>query len=118
MTLSDYIAARLATPFKWGEHDCITFSIGWAEIATGKVLLPEPLWHSELQAQRLVRLNGGLVAVLDARFQRIQPNYAKDGDLAMRLGVVSLFSGSRIVGPSPSGLAFNPRTEAEYAWTY
>lgn len=116
-TLPDYIADHLSTPFKWGAHDCMTFSIGWVEISTGKKHLPEELWQSELQAARIIKQHGGLVAALDAHFHQVHPNYAKDGDLAIAEGVVSLVSGSHLVAPGANGLIFRPRTEADHAWS-
>lgn len=117
-TFPGYIAARLTTPFAWGSNDCMVFAIGWAEIATGKRYLPAELWKTELQAARVTKRNGGLVAVLNAHFRQIHPNQAQDGDLAICDGVVSLFSGAHIVAPGEHGLVFKPRTEADHAWTY
>lgn len=117
MDLPTYIAARLTAPFEWGVNDCMTFAIGWVEIATGKKHLPDELWETELQAARIIKQHGGLVAALDAHFKQIHPNYAKDGDIAICDGVVSLFSGAHIVAPGPDGLVFKPRTEADHAWT-
>lgn len=118
MTLPDYIAARLTAPFKWGVHDCVTFTIGWVEIATGDRYLPEDLWADEVDARSRVLEQGGLVAVFDRRFKRIEPNRAQDGDLCIAHGVSALFSGSYIVQPGKDGLLFKKRTEAEHAWTY
>lgn len=116
--MPEYIAARLKTPFAWGTNDCITFAIGWAEIASGRRYLPKILWKTELGAARIIKKRGGLVAALDAHFKRTHPNYAKDGDLAICAGVVSLFSGPYLVAPGKDGLVFKQRTEAEHAWTY
>jgi hypothetical protein len=115
-SLPDYIASRLQTPFSWGTHDCMTFSIGWAEIATGKKYLPYDLWQNELQAARIIKQYGGLEDALDAYFGRVHPNYAKDGDIAICQGVVSIVSGPHIVLPGEKGLVFKPRTEATHAW--
>lgn len=114
---ADYITEHLKTPFAWGTNDCITFSIGWVEIATGQRYLPDP-WASELEAARIIKGYGGLVEALDAHFRRIHPNYARDGDIAICAGVVSLFSGPHVVAPGPEGLVFKLRTEADHAWTH
>lgn len=95
----------------------MTFAIGWVETATGKLLLPHPLWKTELQAARVIKQHGGLMAALDDHFVRIYPNYAKDGDLAIVDGVVSLVSGAHLVAPGAEGLVFRPRTEADHAWS-
>jgi hypothetical protein len=117
MKLHDYIADRLKTPFAWGTNDCVTFAVGWAEIATGRSLLPQDRWQTELQAARIIKRHGGLVAALDAHFNQIHPHRAKDGDLALSDGVVSLVSGAHLLAPGKDGLLFKPRTEASYAWT-
>lgn len=118
MTLPEYISAQMEIPFAWGKHDCMLFTIGWVEIATGKKYLPEKLWKDEKEAVRLVKKQGGLIEVFDKHFTRIDPNYAKDGDLTVVDGVASLFSGSKVVSVGENGLAFKKRTEANNAWTY
>jgi hypothetical protein len=115
--LAEYIAARLNTPFAWGANDCMTFSIGFVEQATGRKLLPDELWTSEIEAARIVKQHGGLVAALDEHFTRLRhPNYAQNGDLAICDGVVSLVSGEHVVAPGELGLTFKPRREADHAW--
>lgn len=122
MDLPAYIAARLETPFAWGSNDCVSFAIGWVEIATGHSLLPTKMWQSELQAARIIKQQGGLFAVLEKNFTRLKhPNYAQNGDLVLVDGdrpTVYLVSGARIVAPGESGLVFRPRREAQHAWTY
>ncbi len=117
MILADYIAERLDKPFKYGVNDCVIFSIGWIEIKTDKKYLPEKLWTTEKQAIALTKKNGGLIEVFDKHFKRIEPNYAKDGDLTVCDGVASLFSGSIIVSVSKTGLVNKSRLEATNAWT-
>ncbi len=119
MDLPAYIAARLSIPFAWGANDCMTFAIRWVELSTGRKLLPAKLWDSELAAARVIQQHGGLVAALDAHFTRLKhPNYAKDGDIAIADGTVSLVSGRHVVAPGEKGLVFNPRTRAQHAWTF
>ena len=91
------------------------------EVAT---LLPSPfplthsrLWTTAAQAARAIRQAGGLEAALDARFQRIEPHYAQDGDLALHNGCVCIFSGVKIVGPGKTGLTHNSRVLADAAWS-
>jgi len=117
MILADYIASKLTEPFEYGVNDCMIFSIGWIEIKTGKKYLPEKLWKNEKEAITLTKKNGGLIAVFDKTFKRIEPNYAKDGDLTVCDGVASLFSGSSIVSVSKTGLVNKLRLEATNAWT-
>lgn len=119
MTLADYIAANLSTPFAWGAWDCVHFAAGWAHVVTGRDYLEGMRgWKTEQGAARAIKRAGGLAAALDSRLNRIHPNLAKDGDVALYKGALCLFSGPHIVGPGPTGLIFIDRTEAECAWSY
>lgn len=119
MTLAEYITSNLKTEFEWGAFDCCLFAAGWVREATGEDPLEGlPKWKTERQALRVIKSVGGLESALDARFTRINPNLAKDGDLALYKGSVCVFSGPHIVGPSQSGLQFINRMEAECAWSY
>lgn len=118
MTLPDYIQSHLQKPFKWGVNDCVLFAIGWLEIATGKDYLSEfKPWKSERAALRKVKKLGGLEAMFDKHLKRIDPNFAKDGDLTIYKGCAALFSGAHIVTvEKDTGLVFISRMEAEAAW--
>jgi hypothetical protein len=117
MTLPDYILAHLAKPFVWGKNDCVLFAAGWVKLATGRDHIAGPeKWATLLQAERILRKLGGLKAIVDARLQAINPNFAVDGDLALHQDALRLFSGPHIVGPGATGLVFFSRTEAVCAW--
>ncbi|MBS1170017.1 MAG: hypothetical protein H6R01_935 [Burkholderiaceae bacterium] len=118
MTLADYITRHLRVPFFYGRMDCVLFAAGWVREKTGA----EPLdgiaiWETERQAMRAVKAAGGLEAALDARFPRVNPNLAKDGDLALYGKSICIFSGDHIVGPGKDGLEFINRMEAACAWS-
>lgn len=119
MTLAEYITANLDKPFAWGVNDCTTFAAGWVRHATGRDYLADlPTWTNAKQALHLIKKLGGLERAVDERLTRIEPNIAKDGDLALRDGCLCIFSGPHIVGPGTDGLAFIDRMEAECAWSY
>ena len=119
MTLAEYITQHLSTPFAWGRHDCVLFAAGWVREHTGMDPLADvPAWSTEREALRAIRDVGGLEAALDARFRRIHPNVARDGDLALYNDAICIFSGCHIVGPNPAGLQFVNRMEAACAWSY
>lgn len=117
-TLHEYITARMDTPFRWGEHDCVTFAVGWMELRSGNDYLSayRP-WTTAPEAARMVRRNGGLIKLFGKHFRRIHPNLANDGDLAIHNGTAYLFSGGNIVASGESGLVFNRREVAECAWS-
>lgn len=118
-TLPEYIAARLKMPFTWGKHDCVCFAIGWVEIATGIDYLGKyQPWTTEKKAQSLIKRVGGLEKMFDKHLKRIQPGFARDGDVALVEGTAYLFSGAQIAGPGKDGLIFKSRMEATCAWSY
>jgi len=116
MTLSEYIAKNLSVPFAFGSHDCITFTVGWIEIATCKKYLPELTWTTEKKALAELKKRGGIENIFDGHFQRVEPNYAVDGDIAIVDGTASVFSGVHCVSTGTNGLAFKDRTLATAAW--
>jgi hypothetical protein len=118
MKLHDYILSKLNEPFKFGVNDCVLFTIGWVEIDTGKKYLPTKIWKDEKEALRLMKKNGGLIAVFDNNFKRIEPNFAKDGCLTVIDGIAFLFSGSKVVSVSDKGLVYRSRLLAKEAWSY
>lgn len=119
ITLPDYITGHLGKPFAWGSHDCILFTIGYLEIATGRDYLSayKP-WASAAEAIRKVNHAGGLEALFDASLERINPNFAVDGDIALIDRTSFLFSGPHVVSVGESGLIFLNRMEAKCAWHY
>ena len=118
MTLTDYITSKLSTPFQYGVNDCILFTIGWVEISTGNKYLPNKIWKDEKEALRLIKKVGGLTKVFDEQFARINPNFAKDGDLTLVDGISYLFSGAKIISVSKTGLTYKSRLEAKQAWSH
>lgn len=119
MKLADYITAHLQTPFKWGEHDCVCFAIGWLSLVAGRDLLASyGAWHDERSAKLAIENAGGLEAQFDQHLTRIQPGYAKNGDVTLVDGTAYLFSGAQIVGPGEHGLIFKSRMEAKCAWSF
>jgi hypothetical protein len=119
MTLAEYLDVNRHKPFVWGEHDCVTFVSGWVKDQTGydHIAKIRP-WKGHLAAERLMLAMGGLVKVLDDRFERINPHLAQDGDIGFHDASIRLFSGIYIVGPGHSGLVFLPRAEARCAWRF
>lgn len=118
MKLHEYIASQLPKPFAYGIFDCVIFAAEWVKISTGIDYLADlPKWSTAKEALRIVQSLGGMEAALDCRFTRINPNLAKDGDIALYKGCMCIFSGSQIVGPNINGLEFVKRTEAECAWS-
>lgn len=117
MILADYIISKLNTPFEWGKNDCVLFASGWVKEFTGKDHL-EGLgtWSDKKSAHAEIKRAGGLEKALDDRFDRIHPNFAIDGDLALLDNCVCLFSGIYVIGPGKDGIKRNNRLLAAIAW--
>lgn len=119
MRLSEYIQTHTNKPFEWGNNDCITFSIGYLNLATGRDYLAEHKpWRTAKEANKKLRALSGLFFLFDQNLKRIHPNMAQDGDLTIYRGVAHLFSGRHIVSVGHDGLVFTERSVAEEAWTY
>jgi hypothetical protein len=116
MTLQEYIAKHLSTPFEYGKHDCIIFTVGWIEIATGKKYLPKVTWSTEEKAVAELKKRGGIEAIFDGHFDRVECNYAVDGDISVVNGTASIFSGAHCVSTGTVGASFTDRTLATAAW--
>jgi hypothetical protein len=117
MTLPEYITLHHNMPFKWGENDCCTFSIGWLELVMGKDFLSEHRpWSTALEASRKVKDLGGLPFLLSNNLAQINPNFGRDGDLAMVDDVLCLFSSRHVVSVGKEGLTFIDRILAKSAW--
>lgn len=118
MTLHNYITSRLDEPFCYGRLDCVLFATDWIKHATGRDVIADlPGWSTEKEAFRVIRDAGGLEKAIDARLDRINPNKAKDGDIALCNGCVMVFSGAHIVGPGKNGIDYIDRMRAECAWS-
>lgn len=118
MTLADYITLHLTAPFVWGKNDCATFAANWVKEYLGRDYLDGMGdWDTAFKAGRLLSQLGGYEIIMEERlFQRIHPNFAFDGDIALHHNCLRLFSGRYITGPGVSGLVFFNRMEAECAW--
>lgn len=118
MDLQTYIQAHISKPFKWGTNDCCIFVGEWIRIKTGRdYLIEHRPWRNKREAVRKLRDLNGLSFFLDQHFISINPNMAKDGDLAIFEGTACIFSGRHVVSVGESGLVFRSRLGAAAAWT-
>lgn len=119
MTLQEYITLHLNKSFAWGENDCVTFVIGWLNIATGKNYLADYTpWTNASEAIQTVNKAGGLEKLFDENLQRINPRTAVDGDITLIGRTSFLFVGPDIVSVGENGLIFLNRMTTQCAWRY
>lgn len=117
------IEQRQASSFRWGRNDCVRFAALAVRAQTGADPLEGlPRWRTRREALAVTDQQGGLIAALDARFERIAPAFAKRGDLAgiedrlfgVRLMIVE---GATLIGPGRRGLQRLPRGVMDFAWS-
>jgi hypothetical protein len=102
---------------------CVSFALACAHAQTGVDHLADlPDWKNRAQALKVARSLGGLIAALDARFDRVPAALATRGDIAglpdaafgVRLMVVE---GATLVGPGETGVERLWRNEMTMAWS-
>ena len=122
--LFDWFARRASAPFEWGSNDCVLYAMDSVQEITGEDPIPDlrDSWTSALQARRAVDEQGGMVAALDARFQRLEtPLLAQRGDIGVlpeedSWRIVVVCFGTHWAGPGPDGVITQPFDVAEIAW--
>lgn len=119
-----YLAERAPMPHEWGDkaNDCMSFPNGAVKAQTGKSVLRGLKWKSQATAISLLRKQGGVEAVLDARFDRIPTALAMRGDIGIvpddDLGVHPvIIEGATVCAPGMRGLKRLPRSAMTAAWS-
>jgi hypothetical protein len=118
-----YLAERAHMPHEWGDkaNDCMSFPNGAVKAQTGKGVLRGLKWKSQATAISLLRKQGGVEAVLDARFERIPTAHAMRGDIGIvpdpDLGAHPVIvAGTTVCAPGAKGLKHLPRSTMLAAW--
>lgn len=77
------VREREHVPFEWGTHDCCLFAADCVKEITGTdyAAVFRGRYKTETGAKRLLVKAGGLTAVLDKSFERIEKAYIQRGDL-------------------------------------
>lgn len=129
-----FLDARHAAPHEWGSeaNDCISFADGAVIAQTGRSALEGRAWSNKAGALRVLRREGGMVAALDARFERVPVALAHRGDIAgvpveRMVGVDEderalielhpmVVEGVLLASPGERGIERAPRRLATVAW--
>lgn len=117
-----FIASRETAPFDWDGNHCGAYAAGSILALTGRDPMVGLNVRSERDAQRLMRREGGMEAVVNARLRPIAIGQAQRGDLAgvpddvfgVRLMVIE---GDLLVSPGPRGNRRGPRSAMIRAWS-
>jgi hypothetical protein len=125
--LHRFIAERSAMPFAWGHdrNDCVSFAAAAVKAMTGRVItFGGYRWATALGASRAVQSMGGMVDAVDAELHRIEPAFARRGDIAgvpARPGgndlLLAVIEGDTLAGPAENGLFRLSRTMMVIAWS-
>ena len=129
-----FLDSRQRQPHAWGSgaNDCISFVNGAVKAQTGRGALAGRKWSNKAGALRVLKLEGGMEAALDARFERIPVAMASRGDIAgvpidRMAGVADdeaaligihpmIVEGVTLVAPGERGLDRCKRRLATVAW--
>ncbi|URF05493.1 DUF6950 family protein [Cupriavidus campinensis] len=121
--LADFIEARRARAFSWGDSDCCLFVCDGIEAMTGT----DPgerwrgLYQSEKGARRVLRDNGGVAGLASLILGSPRPPaLAGRGDVVLidtpGGEALALCVGANIVAQGVAGLEFHPISAAKAAW--
>ncbi|USD68141.1 hypothetical protein [Vibrio sp. SCSIO 43136] len=89
--LADVLASAQLRPFAWGENDCCLFASDCAMAITGidPAANYRDRYTTEIGAKRVLhKEHGSIEAAFDACFDRVEPNFAKRGDLVLFEGAL------------------------------
>lgn len=128
--LAPYLKSVARTPFKWGEHDCLTFTngaframygTGWAEDWLGRYMLDgQPMGRDALRAEfgyasftkavdvRLTRVEG-----IPPRGALVTTRRARRWAIGSALGVSV---GAKAAFVSKHGIVYHPINFTDKAW--
>ncbi|TCP33279.1 hypothetical protein [Sphingomonas sp. BK235] len=97
--LHDYVADLEGAAFRWGELDCALFAAGAVLAQTGVDLAAAYRGHYSTARGSVRALrrfgDGTLEATIDAALPRIEPAFARRGDLVMVDGMAGVSIGPR-----------------------
>jgi hypothetical protein len=126
LLLEVYIERLRAQPFAWGTHDCVTFAIGWLELARSDLSPREELaesldYSTVVGALRALRGRELQEAVDDwGRLTSVAVPFAQRGDLVLvetsGRPSLSVCVGDYAAGPGITGLELVPLVTARAAW--
>ena len=105
-----FIASRRTTPFAWGTNDCAIFAADCILAMTDVDCAAKLRKHrTELQAARVLKRHGGLIAVATAAMGAPVPSaFAQVGDMVLAHSggreLLAVCNGTSALAPSARGL--------------
>lgn len=122
-SLAALVAARMHTPFRWGDMDCALWAADCVLAVTGEDPAADlrGTYSTAREAIDVLQRFGGLEAIAAARIgEQINPKLAQVGDIAMcrveGRDCLAVAMGSHLLGPGESGLVAVPMSEARKVW--
>lgn len=114
------ISAAGTRRWRWGDHDCVTLAARLVAAMTGQSV-PLPAWRSRQDAERAIRLMGGLAAGVESLLgSAVAWAEARRGDVVLyrlgRMDSLAVSVGAQLVAADRRGVAFLPLSMAASAW--
>lgn len=105
--MNEFIEANKDRQFKYGEWDCCIFTASIVKIISGKDYIKEFKYKTKKKAYDLIQKAGGLVQILDERFERLDNmNLAQRGDLCYKDDAIGICIGSKAIFVNKEGYSF------------
>lgn len=114
--LSEYIEANRDKTFKYGAWDCCIFTAGIVKEITGKNYIKEFKYKSKKKAESVLQEHGGIIKILNERFENINPLKAQRGDIIFCDGAIGICIGAKAVFVNLQGYSFILMKSWQYAW--
>lgn len=109
-------------PFAWGTNDCVLFTADCVLATTGVDHAQELRgYRTAIQASRLVKMLGGLEAIVTRRLGAAIPLHeVTAGDVVLvaieSANALGVYSGNACLGPGKAGIIAVGRTQIIAAW--
>lgn len=121
--LPQFTQQRRRMPYAWGTNDCVTFAADAVLAITGVDPIADirGTWNDEASAMAVLAGLGGLIAAVDAKFPRVDKNFAQIGDLCLVKDAngqpsLAVCVGSYCAAPGTEEMLLTSMSKARLAW--
>lgn len=122
--LDGYIGAARAKPFVWGEHDCVSFTSGWARLMNGSDAFAPfaGQYDSEQSAFRIMH-GHGVRTMEDAgdylfgKTARKDVEHVNRGDIVLAENALGICIGVKVACLMRDGMRFVLFNKFQTAWS-
>lgn len=120
--LYDEIAKSSIIQFKWGENDCVKWSIGILRKITTNPLPFGAEWQNKVEALKVLKERSLKKRIIDYLGDPKPITYANTGDLVMRIDpelgeTLGICVGKDCAFLGKQGLVYYPLLDCSYCWS-